>query len=694
MLDFETGMIGLPLRLLAREVYDRVTTRVGEAKVALITGEEKRVPESPAYWICTVEAMPISREVEFVAIDEVQLAAHPQRGHVFTDRLLHLRGTKETWFLGSDTMNEVVRTLTPAAEIASHPRLSSLGYTGAVPLTRVPPRSAIVAFSMTEVYTLAERIRTSKGGAAVVLGALSPRTRNAQVAMFQSGEVDYLVATDAIGMGLNLDVAHIAFTALDKFDGRRVRQLETAELGQIAGRAGRFLKNGTFGTVAPLAIPPWAAREIEDQRFASATRVFWRAHTLDFSSKAALLACLRSRPPSGPLIPVSEAEDTAAFIALTRNDRVAASTPAELKLLWDVCGVPDFRKLLFEAHVDDLADIYRAILENGGTIPSEWMEKRIARSEDRSGDVETLTARLAALRTWAYVANHGDWVKDSATWQARTREAEDALSDTLHEALLHRFVAKKRTRATPKNAFSGLQTLRDQLAQKASGTASHEEWEALVDGAAERFEIDTAGRIHATLGGKMVTLASLVKGRVPTQPELRMETLPIPAGVNQRLQRRLLAHVRDMTTALLAPLSSLAKSDSSTVRALGFALERGLGTAEDIPVLTERDREMTRKMDVVIVRHGARVSAFVKSMHSESSLSLRRALATTYSDHPPAIQLGELTLGRLRLRADLVPSLRTLEDIGRVLQVDETLAQAYAAQLWSRPAQGPRARRR
>jgi superfamily II DNA/RNA helicase len=297
MLDHDSGMIGLPLRLLAREVYDRVSTRVGEGRVALVTGEEKRVPRRPDYWVCTVEAMPVSREVDFLAVDEVQLAAHEQRGHVFTERVLHARGRKETWFLGSDAARGVMEQLCPAAKVTGHPRLSRLSLVDPLPLQRLPPRSAVVAFSLPQVYELAERLRIARGGAAVVLGALSPRTRNAQVAMFEAGEVDYLVATDAIGMGLNLDVRHVAFASLRKFDGRAVRDVDVAELAQIAGRAGRYVRDGTFNTVAPLQLPRDVARAIEQHRVPALRAVQWRNADLDFDSLDALLARWERRAP-------------------------------------------------------------------------------------------------------------------------------------------------------------------------------------------------------------------------------------------------------------------------------------------------------------------------------------------------------------------------------------------------------------
>ncbi|MDB4993388.1 MAG: ATP-dependent helicase, partial [Myxococcaceae bacterium] len=397
MLEHDTGMIGLPLRLLAREVYDKVSARVGEAQVALVTGEEQRIPPRPSYWVSTVEAMPVEREVDFVAVDEIQLAEHDQRGHVFTSRVLSARGRKETWLLGAGTMRRVLSELAPTARIVEHPRLSRLSFAGSVPLARLPPRSAVVAFSMSQVYEIAERLRIRKGGAAVVLGALSPRTRNAQVAMFQAGEVDYLVATDAIGMGLNLGVGHVAFAALRKFDGHEVRALEDAELGQIAGRAGRWIENGTFGTIAPLDLGASTVSAIEEHRFPSVTRVRWRNDRLDFSSIDALTASLAQRPTRGVLRLASDAEDTTALLRLVAREDVAraARGEAQVRLLWDVCTIPDFRKLLLEVHVDLLAELFLELVSRG-TLDDDWMAAHVRGLDDMRGDVETLVARIAS----------------------------------------------------------------------------------------------------------------------------------------------------------------------------------------------------------------------------------------------------------------------------------------------------------
>ncbi|HEY5958725.1 MAG TPA: helicase-related protein, partial [Polyangiaceae bacterium] len=362
MLEHQSGMIGLPLRLLAREVYDRVTARIGEHAVALITGEEKRIPKRPSYWVCTVEAMPMHRPVDFVAIDEVQLGAHRERGHVFTDRLLNARGKRETWLLGSETARRLVERLVPTARVHTHPRLSRLRGRDPLTLAALPKRTAVVAFSSQRVYEIAERVRQKHHGAALVLGALSPRTRNAQVALYQSGEVDYLVATDAIGMGLNLDIHHVAFADVTKFDGREARALELAEMAQVAGRAGRYLDDGTFGTLLPrIALPRATVQALESHRFPHETQLFWRSTQLDFSSLDALLRSLREPPPRKELRSIEPAVDHLALVALANRAEIRqlANSPERLALLWEVCQIPDYPQLLFELHVSLLDEVFR-----------------------------------------------------------------------------------------------------------------------------------------------------------------------------------------------------------------------------------------------------------------------------------------------------------------------------------------------
>jgi ATP-dependent RNA helicase SUPV3L1/SUV3 len=440
-------MMGFPLRLLARENYERVVEIKGAEKVALVTGEEKIIPANPSYFLCTVESMPLAREVAFLAIDEVQLAADPERGHVFTDRILHARGYGETMLLGSDTIAPMIRRLVPGCTFVSRPRFSQLSYAGIDKITRLPARSAVVAFSGAGVYGIAELLRRQRGGAAVVMGALSPRTRNAQVEMFQSGEVDYLVATDAIGMGLNMDVGHVAFGELTKFDGRRRRRLSAAELGQIAGRAGRHMADGTFGTTVEAGtLTPELVEAIENHTFEQIHAVYWRNSDLPFASLKALINALESPAPAPGLLPMRDGPDHLALKILANEHDIAAaaSGPDQVRLLWEVCQIPDFRRQAGAQHARFLASVFR-YLTGGGTLPDDWIARNIARLDRADGDIDTLTGRIDHIRTWTYISHRADWMSDGAEWQARTRAVEDKLSDALHDRLTQRFVDKRTT---------------------------------------------------------------------------------------------------------------------------------------------------------------------------------------------------------------------------------------------------------
>ena len=446
MLAHGSGMIGFPLRLLARENYDRAVRAAGGHAVALVTGEEKIVPPTARYFLCTVEAMPVDRDVEFLAIDEVQLAADPERGHVFTDRMLQARGTAETVLIGADTVRPVLNRLVPEARIIARPRFSRLAYAGPKKITRLPPRTAAVAFSAQDVYALAEAIRRRRGGAAVVLGALSPRTRNAQVEMFQAGEVDYLVATDAIGMGLNMDVSHIAFSDLVKFDGRMRRRLNPAEIGQIAGRAGRHMQDGTFGTTANAGeFDADLIEAIESHSFDPLPFVFWRNPELSFDTVDALIRSLALPPSSPDLAPAREAEDFRTLAALSRQPglRARLDDPATVALLWECCQIPDFRKILGEAHNSLVSRIFMDLTGSKGRISPAWIERQVSRIDRTTGDIGALAGRIADIRTWTYVSYRSDWLDEPLHWQERTRRIEDRLSDALHERLTERFVDKR-----------------------------------------------------------------------------------------------------------------------------------------------------------------------------------------------------------------------------------------------------------
>ncbi len=445
MLAHRSGMIGLPLRLLAREVYNRVVEKTGAESVALITGEEKIKPKSARYFISTVEAMPRDLSLDFVAVDEIQLAADLDRGHVFTDRLLNQRGREETLLIGAGTMGQAVQDLLPGVRIQSRPRLSTLSFAGDKKMTRLPRRSAIVAFSAEDVYAIAEWIRRQRGGAAVVLGALSPRTRNAQVEMFQSGEVDYIVATDAIGMGLNLDVEHIAFAADRKFDGWQHRRLTAAEFGQIAGRAGRHMRDGTFGTTGRcLPFDEELIEALEDHRFDSVRMLQWRNTSLDFSSIPDLMASLDVLPRQPGLTRAPLAEDQMVLDIAARDEKVMreAKTPADVARLWDCCQIPDYRKLSPAAHAELALSIYGFVVR-AGHIPDDWFARHIGALDRVDGDLDALSARIAQVRTWTFVANRSGWLRDAEHWQGIARQVEDTLSDALHARLAQRFVDRR-----------------------------------------------------------------------------------------------------------------------------------------------------------------------------------------------------------------------------------------------------------
>ena len=649
MLEHPSGMIGLPLRLLAREVYDRVTARVGEDRVALITGEEKRVPRRADYWVCTTEAMPTSHEVDFVAIDEIQLATHDERGHVFTERLLHARGRRESWFMGAGTMRPLLERLVPAAKHQDHPRLSRLSFAGSSKLQHLPKRSVVVAFSVPELYQLAHRLRVMRGGAAVVLGALSPRARNAQVAMFQAGEVDYLVATDAIGMGLNLDVGHVAFASMRKFDGRNARDLEDAELAQIAGRAGRYLRDGTFGAVSPLELPLPAVQRIEQHRFEPIRRVRYRNADLDFASADTLLATLEAPPPASYFAAVPDALDLQSLRALLGVPAVRESAKGSeaIERLWAVCQIPDFRHILFEVHLELLRDVFLALRE--GPLSNDFLAARTQEFVQTSGDVDQIVARIARLRTWAYIVNRSGFCANSQHWSAELSGREDQLSDALHQGLVSTFVdrrSKAQRGARPSerkphqeeeehavdrhHPFAALGKLR----AKVSGLPSPpreapSSLEELTDAPHEAFELDARGHVKS----HGLELGRLIRGAHVAAPNVELSQLiGASAGLRLRLQRRLLAFARDSVNRKLAPLLDLRKSERPALRAIAYQLERGLGTAStrelsaSLSVLTPAERLSLQQSGVVI----GHLSVFLVASLRRASLDQRALFCAVF----------------------------------------------------------------
>jgi len=637
MLTHETGMIGLPLRLLAREIYDRVTARVGEGAVALVTGEEKRMPARPRYFVCTVEAMPVGREVDFLAVDEIHLAGHLERGHVFTDRQLNWRGRIETWFLGADTIRPILERLVPTAVIERKPRMSRLSWGGNCTLRALPPRTAVVAFSVDRVYELAERLRARRGGAAVVMGALSPRARNAQVALYQSGEVDYMVATDAIGMGLNMDVDCVAFADLRKFDGRKLRELEDAELAQIAGRAGRHHNNGKFVTLAPLPVlPPSTVRAIEEHKFPAQKRVFWRNSDLDMRSIDNLVASLARRPPHPCLELAADCEDSRALARLSTDSEIVARcrSRANVELLWQVCQIPDYRQLQLDDHFKLLRAVFLQLTGPRARLEKDWIARHLDRLSELQGDIDTLLARMAFIRTWTYITHHTRWLDDARAWREQARELEDDLSDALHEKLVRRFVdasgRRGRARAV-RGAFA--EQLRDAMARSAPGddpaSLDMDKWvDGLVAASGDRFGLGDSGQIVAD--GR--ALGRMTRGADRLRPEVSVILEELGPGAKLRLQRRLVAWTRDLAETLLAPLRDVRLSKLGPPgRGVLYQLEQGLGTIltstaqTQLRQLQDADRSRLGRAGIKLGRHVVYAAALLRPAATLVRAALCRA---------------------------------------------------------------------
>ncbi len=446
MLQFETGVIGFPLRLLAREVYDNCVKKLGSNRVALITGEEKIIPPTANYYLCTVESMPLDLNFEFVAIDEIQMCADPERGHIFTDRLLNYRGDKLTMFLGADTMKNIISNLVPSSEFVYRDRLSKLIYTGYKKISRIQPRSAIVAFSVDEVYALAEFIRRQRGGAAIVMGSLSPKTRNAQVDLYQSGDVDFLVATDAIGMGINMNIDHVSFNNLRKYDGKKIRGLRNTEIGQISGRAGRYKNDGSFGITGDCeALTSEQIEKLENHKFDSVVNIYWRNSSLDFSSIKKFIESL-NKPPSIPnLLRNRELIDENMFKFLTTEKSQLKINNEEnhISKLWECCQIPDFTKSSYNEHMEIVTSVFNFLTSDKEKITNDWMKKQVSNLDNLIGNIDAISNRISHVRTWSYVANKRNWVENNDYWIAKTKDIEDKLSDRLHEELSKSFVDKR-----------------------------------------------------------------------------------------------------------------------------------------------------------------------------------------------------------------------------------------------------------
>jgi ATP-dependent RNA helicase SUPV3L1/SUV3 len=695
MLGHSTGVIGLPLRLLAREVYNRIAARLGSDAVALITGEEKIIPASPRYRICTVEALPSEVDTAFLAIDEIQLAADLERGHVFTDRMLNLRGREETLLLGAATMRGIVEKLVRGVNVVTRPRMSVLSYSGSKKITRLPRRSAVVAFSADEVYAIGELIRRQSGGAAVVLGALSPRTRNAQVELFQSGDVDFIVATDAIGMGLNLDLDHVAFASDRKFDGYQFRRLTPAEFGQVAGRAGRHLRDGTFGVTS--RVDPFEddlVDALESHRFDAVKAVQWRNRDLDYSTVDALRDSL-DRPPAGEgLVKAPPAEDVSVLEIALRDPatRALADRREHVALLWDVCQIPDYRRIAPANHAELVLTIF-GYLARHGAIEEDWFAAQVAHADRTDGDIDTLANRIAHIRTWTFAANRPRWLADPAHWQERTRAIEDRLSDALHERLTQRFVDRRTSvlmRRLRENAMldaevtatgdvlvegqhvgqlQGFRFAPDPGAVGPDGKALRAAAQKSLAGEIERradrlaaapnadfvLSIDGSARWQGDSVARLAASDDVLKPRLILLAD-EMLTGPHRESVQARLDLWLSDHTR----TLLKPLFDLRAAEElpPPARGLAFRLVENLGVLERLEV-AEEVRALDQPMRAGLRRLGVRFGAYhiyvplLLKPSSSQLLALLWAIKSSDSESPGLAELSRLSAsGRTTMQVD------------------------------------------
>ncbi|HEY9037796.1 MAG TPA: helicase-related protein [Roseovarius sp.] len=691
MLGYPTGIIGLPLRLLAREVYDKIARARGPSVVALVTGEERIVPPRVKYWVCTVEAMPEGMGADFVAIDEIQLCADPERGHVFTDRLLRMRGLRETQFLGASTMRNAIAALVPEAEFISRQRMSQLTYSGSKKISRMPERSAIVGFSVDNVYAIAELLRRQKGGAAVVMGALSPRTRNAQVDLYQNGDVDYLVATDAIGMGLNLDIDHVAFSSLTKFDGRRMRELMPNELAQIAGRAGRGMSHGTFGVTGEAPdLTPDVAEAIMEHRFAPIRKLEWRNAALRMGTVPALIASLEQKPQNDLLALARDADDLAALRSLAEAPEIKAraTNGNAVKLLWDVCRIPDFRGISKAEHASLLETIF-CDLHELGRIPDDWLAAQIKRIDRTDGDIDTLSKRLAFIRTWTYVAQRKGWVDDETHWRGATRAVEDRLSDALHGALTQRFVDRRTSvllrRLKQKEAIvaevndTGEVTVEGEFVGRLDGfrfvqdkAASGQEAKMLSQASvsalaphfnlrADRFYNAPDTEIDFTEQGGLMwgkdAVGKLTAGSDPLKPGIKLFVDEVAgADVIQKVERRLQHFIDRKIATLFEPLLNIGRDETLTglARGFGFRMTEAMGiiprgeVADEVKALEQDARGALRKHGVRFGQFTVFMPLLLKPAPTRLRLVLW-ALANGMDEFPEAPPPGLVTVPATRM---------------------------------------------
>ena len=636
MLSLGGGMIGLPLRLLAREVYERLSKEVPSVNVALITGEERIIPLQPKYWVCTVESMPLNIRTPIVVIDEIQLATHPTRGHVFTDRLLNARGVQETWFLGAETMRTIIESLLPTTEFRSAIRHSKLTYLPPMPLSKLPSRTAVVAFSISHLYELAERIRNIKGGVAIVFGALSPKARNAQVELFQSGQVEYLVATDAIGMGLNLDIRHVAFWSISKFDGHEHRALSAAEMAQIAGRAGRYTKDGSFGLIQACAdrerIYPSTIEAIERHEFSPVRKVWYRHGEMDFSSVESLWNALQSKPFSWCLMPTKNPEDENALRELLKEEDIArsAQSPQSLSLLWDVCRIPNFQQKGVHIHHKLMKSIFRQLI-GFGVLDEGWVETNLFNLERNDGGISYVFRQLEETRTWAYIAYKKDWVRDPKVLRQRCLQLEELLSNRLHERLTVQFVDELAGINTPKptprdvsvddgmvqasgwtlGQLEGFRFVANPEAEITFGAQEvrkigRKKLRSKAQERAKSFLSETTPQLvwdnQMQLLWNQTPLAWIVAGPSITRPQLRLHTLDLLPSEFKRL-----IHLRleEWVQADIVKMQAKLKCDSPRLRGILYGLQMNLGVVPidefkgQLKNLKSAERAQLRKIGII-----------------------------------------------------------------------------------------------
>jgi ATP-dependent RNA helicase SUPV3L1/SUV3 len=679
MLAHSSGIIGLPLRLLAREVYNKILDRTGPESVALITGEEKIKPKSPRFWVSTVEAMPRDLDVAFVAVDEIQIAADLERGHVFTDRILNRRGRDETLLLGAATMRPIIERLLPGASTVTRPRLSQLEFAGDRKITRQPRRTAIVAFSADEVYAIAELVRRQHGGAAVVLGSLSPRTRNAQVAMFQNGDVDYLVATDAIGMGLNLDVDHVAFASDRKYDGYQFRRLTPSEFAQIAGRAGRATRNGTFGTTGRCApFEPELVNALQNHTFDSVKMLQWRNSRLDFSSVSALQVALALTPGHEVLTRAPIAEDLRVLDHAARDVEVRdmAYGAAAVERLWEACQIPDYRKLSPAAHAELVTTVFGFLMQKG-RIPDAWYASQVDQADRVDGDIDTLSGRIAQIRTWTFVANRPDWLRDPDHWQGITREVENKLSDALHERLTERFVDRRTSvlmRRLRENSvlnteigktgeviveghaigrLDGFTFLPDAAEAgseaKALQAAAQKALAGEIEARAEKLSAAPDEHIVLTADGTMRwtgdAVAKLVAADDALHPRLRIiADERLTGAARDKVQARLDLWLKTHIEKLLGPLFELSKAEDITgiARGIAFQLVESLGVIERAKISNEM-KDLDQASRATLRKYGVRFGAYHIYVPGLLKPAARALAALLWAEKQGNVEMSALT---------------------------------------------------